>query len=60
MMQFPLCFDIGIVVSIVIHSLLLLVPQEPDICDQSLGHRDFVVMASDGLWDVLSNQEVTP
>jgi serine/threonine protein phosphatase PrpC len=32
--------------------------QEPDVVDQTLSHRDFVVMASDGLWDVLSNQEV--
>jgi len=32
--------------------------QEPDITEQSLAHRDFIVMASDGLWDVVSNQEV--
>jgi serine/threonine protein phosphatase PrpC len=32
--------------------------QDPDLTEQRLEDRDFVVMASDGLWDVLSNQEV--
>jgi len=31
---------------------------DPDLAEQQLEDRDFVVMASDGLWDVLSNQEV--
>lgn len=32
--------------------------QDPDLTEQELGDRDFIVMASDGLWDVISNQEV--
>lgn len=32
--------------------------QDPDLTEQRLEDRDFIVMASDGLWDVLSNQEV--
>jgi len=31
--------------------------QEPDLTEQELGPRDFVVMASDGLWDVMTNHE---
>ncbi len=29
-----------------------------DVMEQTMGPRDFVVMASDGLWDVLTNHEV--
>ena len=32
--------------------------QDPDLSEQQLDDRDFIVMASDGLWDVISNQEV--
>lgn len=32
--------------------------QDPDLTEQQLQDRDFIVMASDGLWDVISNQEV--
>lgn len=32
--------------------------QDPDLAEQQLEDRDFIVMASDGLWDVISNQEV--
>lgn len=32
--------------------------QDPDLTEQELSDRDFIVMASDGLWDVISNQEV--
>ena len=32
--------------------------QDPDVSEIGLSDHDFVVLASDGLWDVISNQEV--
>lgn len=31
--------------------------QEPDVTEQQLGEHDFIIMASDGLWDVITSQE---